>query len=175
MFHVSVQTVRKVISSRYMLSEQRNQEHSDKEKCSDIIQKVISLTNEILDTKRGIISVPKIAKELRDHCNIDISNHLIRKILREEMGLKWKKIVHQADYINSEINIQRRYQFAIELCNLLKAGKIIINYDESLISGTCSKAYSWERRKNTPGRVIKRTLTGISILLSVSSDGIKFF
>jgi hypothetical protein len=68
-----------------------------------------------------------------------------------------------------------RYEFAKELIHILKQGKIIINFDESMIGGTSSQSRSWERRESLPGRAIKRTLDGVAILLAVSSDGIKFF
>lgn len=106
---------------------------------------------------------------------MDVSDKVIRKIMKNDMDLKWRKITHQGEYVNSPSNIIKRKKYAICLLNTLKQGKIIINYDESIMGGTTSWSYSWERRKDVPGRVIKRKMSGISILLSVSSDGIRFF
>jgi hypothetical protein len=49
-----------------------------------------------------------------------------------------------------------------------------VNFDETIIHGTSSYSHSWERRGSVTGRVIKRTLTGILLLLAVSSDGLMF-
>ena len=91
------------------------------------------------------------------------------------MDLVWKKIRHQPEYVNSGKNIHLREQFAKDAIAILRDGKILINFDESIIGGTTSQSFSWERRGNVPGRVIKRTLSGVSIMLAISSDGIKFF
>ena len=91
------------------------------------------------------------------------------------MHLRWKSVRHQGAYINSSKNIQERYEFALRTISELKRGKHYINFDESVVDGTCSQTYSWERRGNVPGRVIKRTISGLSLLLAVSSDGLVFF
>jgi anti-anti-sigma regulatory factor len=54
------------------------------------------------------------------------------------MGLRWKKISHQGEYINSEIDITKKKQFAQDLLETIKNRKIIINFDESIIKGTTS-------------------------------------
>ena len=80
-----------------------------------------------------------ISRKVRDVYNINVSNYMIRQILKDDMRLKWRKVVHQPDYINSEANIEKICQFAIDMIRLLRSQKVIINYDESMISGTCSK------------------------------------
>jgi hypothetical protein len=63
----------------------------------------------------------------------------------------------------------------MEIIRLLEEGKEIINFDESIISGTCNHTCSWEKKGNIPGRAIKRSLSGVALLLAVSSDGVVFF
>jgi hypothetical protein len=53
---------------------------------------------------------------------------LIRQILKEDMHFKWRKVVHKPNKINSEANIEKRYQFAIDKIRLLRSQKVIINY-----------------------------------------------
>jgi hypothetical protein len=53
---------------------------------------------------------------------------LIRQILKEDMRFKWRKVVHKSNKINSEANIERRYQFIIDKIRLLRSQKVIINY-----------------------------------------------
>lgn len=91
------------------------------------------------------------------------------------MNFSYRKVGHQGKYVNKQINVDLRQKFASDILRFLKFGKFIINFDDSVISGTCSKSYSWERKGRTQSRVIKRSITGISILLAVSSDGIKYF
>ena len=44
------------------------------------------------------------------------------------MHFKWRKVVHKPNKINSEANIEKRYQFAIDKIRLLRSQKVIINY-----------------------------------------------
>ena len=128
-----------------------------------------------METRRSRVTAKHIHDKLQDEMNLSVTHKILRKIMKEDMRLKWRKISHQGEYVNSPQNIIKRKKYAIGLLNSLNEGKIIINYDESIIGGTTSWSYSWERRKDLPGRVIKRQVTGISIFLSVSSDGVKFF
>ena len=54
------------------------------------------------------------------------------------MNLTWKRVYHQGEYVNSQENIIKRKQFAFDIIGILNQGKIILNYDESIIGGTTS-------------------------------------
>ncbi len=71
--------------------------------------------------------------------------------MKMNMNLNWKNIRHQGEYVNKTANINARYEFAIHILSILHQGKTIINFDETIIGGTCSKSYSWEQRGSVPG------------------------
>jgi len=95
--------------------------------------------------------------------------------MKKNMKLKWRKIDHQGEYVNKRQNIEARYNFAVELLEVLASRKTIINFDESIIGGICIKSFTWEKRGSIPGIVIKRATAGISLLLAISSDGLRYF
>ena len=49
--------------------------------------------------------------------------------MSKDMNLRWKKISHQGEYVNSAANIELRYAFALHLMQVIKQVKILINYD----------------------------------------------
>ena len=59
-----------------------------------------------------------------------------QKYLRKDLSLKWKTIRHQDAYVNTEVNISLRRQFALQMAGLLEKGKTILNFDESILDGT---------------------------------------
>ena len=91
------------------------------------------------------------------------------------MNLKWKKIRNQGVYINSSGNVMLRQEFAVQLMKVVQDERIIINFDESIISGSTGRSHSWERRGAVPGRNFKSEISGLSILCAVSSKCDIFF
>ena len=57
----------------------------------------------------------------------------IRRILTEELDLTWKKIKNQKPYVNSAKNVSLRKVFAEKFIEILQQGKIIVNFDETVI------------------------------------------
>lgn len=57
----------------------------------------------------------------------------------------------------------------------MKEGFIILNFDESAISLTTSKYYSWSARKSPTNICISKRISGLSILVAVSLMGDIFF
>ena len=91
------------------------------------------------------------------------------------MSLKFRKTRHQGAYINSERNIVHRKEFARQMISILERYKIIINFDESVISGTTGRSYSWDFKGQSSGRTFKQEISGLSIMTAASSLGDIFF
>jgi hypothetical protein len=141
---------------------------------SAVRSRVISHIEGIIASKRNLLTVSSIKEDLQENLSLCLPKYLLRKILMEDMNLRWKRIAHQREYVNKSENIEKRKNFALDLLKIIKSGKVIIKYDESVIGETSSLSYSWERRGSVPGRVLRRSLSGILIMLAVSSDGIRF-
>jgi hypothetical protein len=101
-------------------------------------QMIIDEINKIIFTKRKRVTVNLIRQHIQENLDFGAFPHVVRHILRKDMGLTWKRITHQAEYVNSEVNILKRRNFALDLLKILLEGKVIINYNESIISGTTS-------------------------------------
>ena len=63
----------------------------------------------------------------------------------------------------------------MQFIKILQQQKVIINFDESVITGSTSRQFSWERKGAIAGRNIKQEVQGVSIMCAVSSHGDIFF
>jgi len=60
MFHISVLSVRKLLSPKYVNSPERLEELAMLAKHTEAKKKIISTTEELIRTKRGRISIPQL-------------------------------------------------------------------------------------------------------------------
>ena len=54
---------------------------------------------------------------------------------------------------------------------MLKSGKRVLNFDESVLHMTVGRRYSWCSRGKPNLRILGKELAGLSVLLAVSSEG----
>ena len=76
-----------------------------------------------------IRSIPSLAKHLKEKHNIEKKPWELASILKDDLGMRYRKIKPLSMNTNSERNLVLRQQFALELIRLLTAGKRIINVD----------------------------------------------
>ena len=77
---------------------------------------------------------------------------VLRQILVKDFKLKWKKVKNQPAYINSANNIWLRCVFAQKLIRQLMDQKVILNFDETQISSSCPRTFSWASTKEGTSR-----------------------
>ena len=78
-----------------------------------------------------IDSVASIKKALSYGMNIEAKLSLIRSVMKEDLGMKYKRIKSISNQGNSPRNLVLRQQFSLKYINLLNQGKTIINVDET--------------------------------------------
>ena len=130
---------------------------SDYDICSQVAQatlksKMASVVQERLSTKRDLLTVSSLQEAFSKEEFVHVSKENIRQFLKDDMNLTQRKVRHQGAYINSEKNIHLRAVFAKKMINLINQGKTVINFDESIISGSTGRAYSWEKKGEVAGR-----------------------
>ena len=69
--------------------------------------------------------------------------HIVRQVLRKDMGLKYKRCTKLTHRGNDERNLVLRQQFALRLLELMKQKKRILNVDETWISGFKNIICKW--------------------------------
>lgn len=100
----------------------------EKEKAAEksLIAEKIS---EYQEEKQVISSVNSVAKHLKKHHEIDKKPWVLAQIMKEELGMRYRKIKMVTVNTNSERNLVLRQQFALELIRLLVQGKRVVNID----------------------------------------------
>lgn len=124
-----------------------------------------------LDSELGVITVPKLKEEVKAKLGVDMSLSALRTLLKKRMRLRWRRVSNNHVYVNSSDNIRLRQLFALELVEVMRSGKVLLNFDESVIRLTSGRCYSWARRCKSNQRVIAKDVDGLSMLVAVSSEG----
>ena len=63
--------------------------------------------------------------------DIEAKIKTIQSVMKEELGMHYRKIVSVSSTGNTPKNLVLRQQFALRLIDVLTAGKIVINVDET--------------------------------------------
>ena len=115
-------------------------EHQRKQTAKD---EVIEAVQEIFDSEGVVDSVECLKKQLRDQHGIEIDHHRLKKIMKEDLNLMYKKIKPISWQGNSDRNKILRQQFAQALLAVDISKKTIINIDESWLGKSDFRRFSW--------------------------------
>ena len=85
---------------------------------------------------------------------------MLRK-LREELGMRYKKVVAVSVHANSQKNLVLRQQFALRFIEALERKQVIINVDETWLGMTDFRRRKW-RAPGSTNSVAKSSLSGSS-------------
>ena len=100
-----------------------------------------------------------------------VDQHLIRQVMRKEMGLGYR----MAKTVPLQCNLQRclvlRQQFALKMLPLLESGRRIIDIDESWLNGTRFLRKMWVPA-GTPCTITdKQVQPRISVIAALDTEG----
>ncbi len=93
------------------------------------------------------------------------------KILRDELGMRYKKITVLAPHVNSDRNLILRQQFGLEMIRILNEKKVLLNLDETWIGMSDFRRMKW-RVKDSTNSVAKSQMTPrISMMAGMDTMG----
>ena len=78
-----------------------------------------------------IESVASVKQALSYGMDIKAKLSLIRSVMKNDLGMKYRKIKSISNQGNSPRNLVLRQQFALKYIQLMNEGKTIINVDET--------------------------------------------
>lgn len=91
-------------------------------------------------------------------------------MLKKKLGFTFKRVRSNEQYVNSRKNIDSRSVFSRTLLRILKSMRIMINFDESVLNCSTARNMSWLDGSRNHARSFRRNYSGLSILLTVSSQ-----
>ena len=120
-------------------------------------------------------SVPLSARDiqtaLREEIQLSVTTDMIKRYLKQELQLVYKKIKPITfAHNNLPAKLQRQYAGA-QYISLLAEGKTIINIDESTLDSTDTRKRGWCSKGRHNMMTHMQRLASINIIAGVSSNG----
>ena len=126
-------------------------------KNSNLLTEMLSRRNEEMETKNLIVkhiesliennmildSVFKISQEIKESLGIEISREKLRRIMRFDMNMSYKKIKGIRLHDNTVKNLILRQQFAKRYIEVSMAKTRIINIDETWLGMEDFRRMKW--------------------------------
>ena len=97
--------------------------------------------------------------------------HLVKSVMNEEVGMRYRRIKRIQLQQNSDINIILRHQWALKYIELLKQGYRFINADESWASELQYQRMKWRAPGTTNSVPVKQVQPRISIIAALDMSG----
>ena len=91
--------------------------------------------------------------------------------MREELGMRYKKILSASIHSNSVKNLVLRQQFALEFLNQLQAGKTIINIDETWIGMTDFRRMKWRPHGSSNSVPKMQVMPRVTMIVALDTRG----
>jgi hypothetical protein len=126
---------------------------------------------DIFDSVELVDSVAFVKEQLGEQHGIEIDYHRLKKIMKEELDLRYKKISPISWQGNSDRNKILRQQFAQTLLEVDISKKTIINIDESWLGKSDFRRFSWSLRGVTNSVPQKQVQPRISMIAGLDSNG----
>jgi hypothetical protein len=104
-----------------------------------------------------------------------LKDHYIKKVFREYLGLKFKRVKKIAYQGNSERNLVLRQRFGMKFIELFESGKRIINIDETWLNDTQFIRSKWQLRGSSFSQTAKKVRPRISAIMAFDSHGDVYF
>ena len=118
-----------------------------------------------------MLTLSRLRKKLCDETELDYSVTTLRKIMRRELRLRFKKIKPLVPQTNRLRCVLCRQQYAMTMLEALASGKRVINVDESWLSSTVFKRYSWAKKGKSNVRPEKQLRPRASIIAAIDNYG----
>ena len=101
------------------------EEHKESRK-----QSIKSMALQLIAHSDLLGSADQVRWYLHHLFNLKVSRYEVYGILKRDLGMRYRRIVHIASQANSERNLVLRQRFALEFLRLAGEGKEFINIDE---------------------------------------------
>ncbi len=96
------------------------------------------------DSERETMTLPGLRNEAKNAQLVHNSRQRIRKCLKQELGLRFRKKKQVYSTNNTNDNLVARQKFAQKFLEVLEQGYVIVNVDESSVDRLDFKAKCWQ-------------------------------
>ena len=104
-----------------------------------------------------------------------LKEHQVRQVMREEVGLRYRRIVRLAPQANSRRCLIQRQQCALTFLQLCRSKRRWIALDESWLDSVRYQRRCWQRRGGGPGEKQIGISPRLILVAGVDNFGASFF
>lgn len=106
-----------------------------------------------------------------DDLGVDAQEPEIRSVMREDLGMRYRKIVPISIHGNSEKNLVLRQQFAIKLIGLMVEGKRLLNIDQTWLGMMDFRRCKWRAYGTSNSVAQLQMVPRISMFMGIDTTG----
>ena len=110
-------------------------------------------------------------KILKEKVNLKVKNKDIITIMKEKLGMSYRKIKPMSLHANSQKNLVLRQRFAMEFIELMKQGRTVINVDETWLGMTDFRRMKWREKHTTNPIGMAQVVPRISMIVGLDNHG----
>ena len=116
-------------------------------------------------------SVGSICDSIAEDIGIEAKPHEVRRILKEDFNMSYRKIKEVSKHVNSDRNLILRQQFAIKFIELFSHKKHIINIDETWLGMSDFRRMKWSVKGDTNSVPMVQVQPRISMIMGIGTNG----
>lgn len=121
-------------------------------------------------------STKAISRAIGQHTSMRVTPYLVRRLLKNKLGMRYRKLQPQQQYINYPANVEARYEFAAEIIKDLEAGKIILSADECGFKERGKNLHGWTSKDDYAHMHARHEkFKNVTMVACVSSDGRQWY
>jgi hypothetical protein len=96
-----------------------------------------------IDFGRIVDSAKSVAESINANDRKPVTNTIVRSVMREELGMRFRKIKTVSLHSNSEKNLVLRQRWALEFLAQSRKKKVFLNIDETWIGMSDFRRMKW--------------------------------
>ena len=149
------------------LISQRNLRLAERHKIQDFILEKVE-KDEFID------STKKMQRQINASAGLEVKQHLVRDVMGNDLGLRYKKVVGIPIHANSDTNLVLRQQWALMYLDLITKRKRIINIDETWLGTEDYRRFKWQPATVNNSVAKKLWQPRISLILAIDNFGERY-
>ena len=134
-------------------------------------REAMEIIKDMITNNAVIDSANQVTGKLNRKLPHKYKQHQVRSIMKDDMGMQYRRIQVVALHTNSMKNRILRQQFSIQLVNLLNQGKRIINVDESWLNMSDYRRMKWRAHGDNNSLAKTQVSPRISMIIGIETTG----
>ncbi len=135
----------------------------------------IATTNDLLKNQHNLWKSSQVVDALKLKHDLHVTSAYVASVLRNVMGMRYKRVVKTAIQTNTEASLVKRQASAMVLLTEMQRGKRILNLDESWVGEMDFRKLKWRRRGESNTISSKEVTPRLTLIAAIDNFGGLYF